>query len=263
MTRSTLVLFLASILCAAAPALNPLRIEDNSFLLEEAYNQERGELQLIQGLQHNPRSRRWDYTLTTEIPITDERHQFSFDLPLIHETGALDVGDVSLNYRYGVLQGERVFLAPRLTVNLPTGDSATGAGAGGFGYEAAIAATVLLGELFAVHGNVSYTWVPRAKVAPSPSVSTRSYGYGVSLVGLLTRWMNAFVELAGAELENAAPGGGTSARHQLLLNPGVRFALNVDPEFQIVPGVSVPIGIGPSSGETSIFTYLSMERKFW
>jgi hypothetical protein len=32
--------------------------------------------------------------------------------------------------------------------------------------------------------------------------------------------------------------------------------------MQIVPGIAVPLGIGPSDGERSIFLYLSIEHPF-
>jgi len=39
-------------------------------------------------------------------------------------------------------------------------------------------------------------------------------------------------------------------------NPGFKNGL------QIVPGVAMPIGIGPSAGETGVFLYLSFEHPF-
>jgi hypothetical protein len=50
--------------------------------------------------------------------------------------------------------------------------------------------------------------------------------------------------------------------YTLFLNPGVRWAYNFKSGLQIVPGVSFPIGVGPSSGQRSAFFYLSFEHPF-
>lgn len=52
----------------------------------------------------------------------------------------------------------------------------------------------------------------------------------------------------------------TEGEYSLLLNPGIRWAWNLKNGFQVVPGVSVPLGVGPSRGERGIFLYLSFER---
>ena len=54
----------------------------------------------------------------------------------------------------------------------------------------------------------------------------------------------------------------TVSGESLLLNPGVRGAINVAGGLQIVPGVSVPIGVGPSRGERGVLFYLSFEHPF-
>jgi hypothetical protein len=46
----------------------------------------------------------------------------------------------------------------------------------------------------------------------------------------------------------------------LFINPGVRFALNCESGLQVVPGIGVPIGTGPSAGEYGVFLYLSFEH---
>ena len=46
------------------------------------------------------------------------------------------------------------------------------------------------------------------------------------------------------------------------LNPGVRWSYNFKNGLQIVPGIAMPIGVGRSSGEKSLFLYLSFEHPF-
>mgnify|MGYP003416988619 CR=1 FL=1 len=53
-----------------------------------------------------------------------------------------------------------------------------------------------------------------------------------------------------SDYENRLPRGRTYLRNGSVV------------DLQIVPGISVPIGIGPSRGETAIFFYLSLEHPF-
>jgi hypothetical protein len=46
------------------------------------------------------------------------------------------------------------------------------------------------------------------------------------------------------------------------INPGMRYAIDFESGLQIVPGLSFPIGIGPSAGEYGMFLHLSFEHPF-
>jgi len=54
----------------------------------------------------------------------------------------------------------------------------------------------------------------------------------------------------------------TQWSRSLYLSPGIRWAYNFKNGLQIVPGVGVPIGAGPSAGEKGVFLYLSFEHPF-
>ena len=54
-------------------------IQDNSFLIEEAYNQEAGVVQHIQTLRRIRRD--WFYTFTQEWPLGSQAHRFSYTVP--------------------------------------------------------------------------------------------------------------------------------------------------------------------------------------
>ena len=113
-----------------APTAAP-GIQDNSFLVEEAYNQNFGVVQHISSFTRFFDSKDWNYTFTQEWPVPgDERHQLSYTLVALHSgsfpgSGA-GIGDVFLNYRYQLVgSGEtRIAFAPRLSLIFPTGDSA-------------------------------------------------------------------------------------------------------------------------------------------
>lgn len=61
-------------------------IEDNSFLIEEGYNQEPGVVQHIVTAHYNNDSRRrgWEFVFTQEWPIFSQTHQFSYTIPSYH-----------------------------------------------------------------------------------------------------------------------------------------------------------------------------------
>src|SRR5215216_2456194 len=76
-------------------------IRDNSFLLEEAYNQEPGVVQHISAL-HVPRDGSWEYTFTEEWPLGGETHQISVTLGAKSSGTETGVSDWLLNYRLGL-----------------------------------------------------------------------------------------------------------------------------------------------------------------
>src|ERR1700693_4022087 len=62
------------------PAAEP-GIQDNSFLVEEAYNQNFGVVQHISSFTRFFDSKDWNYTFTQEWPVPgDARHQLSYTL---------------------------------------------------------------------------------------------------------------------------------------------------------------------------------------
>jgi len=95
--RVTLFLLLAS--PAAAQELE--NIADNSFLIEEAYNQEAGVVQHISNFVRDEAGDSWVYVFTQEWPLGGMRHQLSYTVPLVSPEGfGTGLGDILLNYRY-------------------------------------------------------------------------------------------------------------------------------------------------------------------
>jgi hypothetical protein len=61
--------------------------------------------------------------------------------------------------------------------------------------------------------------------------------------------------------EQAVVASGVTARQKsFIINPGLRYAIDFN-NLQIVPGISMPIGVGPSKGEYGVMAYLSFEHK--
>ncbi|MGZ8391565.1 MAG: hypothetical protein ACXWWK_01855, partial [Gemmatimonadales bacterium] len=65
-------------LTAYRTPLTALQIQDNSFLIEEAYNQESGVVQHISTFALAADGDAWGYGFTQEWPLGGIRHQFSY-----------------------------------------------------------------------------------------------------------------------------------------------------------------------------------------
>lgn len=241
------------------------KIQDNSFLLEEAYNQEAGVVQHIQSFMYMKKSKDWVYTFTQEWPVPDETHQLSYTIPVVHLTApssASGIGDIALNYRYQAILKDNIALSPRLSVILPTGDYTKGHGAGSAGLQTNIPLSVELSDKFVTHWNIGATYTPHSKDPGGARANTTGYNYGASLIYLSREKLNLMLEAVGTTSEMIQPDGSKLREKTFFINPGVRFASNYSSGLQIVPGISIPIGIGPSARKYGILFYLSFEHPF-
>src|SRR4051812_5701918 len=165
--KTLAILSLVLILVAAAEAQSPARpIQDNSFLMEEAYNQEAGIVQHISSFTRLWASKDWGYSFTQEWPVPKhERHQLSYTL-VVTDPGAFPagagIGDTYINYRYQLVgNGEtRLAVSPRLCLIAPTGNSRLGRGVGGTGVQIDLPISVALNQHFVAHTNIGGTFVP-------------------------------------------------------------------------------------------------------
>jgi hypothetical protein len=82
------------------------------------------------------------------------------------------------------------------------------------------------------------------------------------MVWLVSHRFNVLVETVWTSYESVVARGRTDRAQSLLINPGIRWAYNFKNGLQIVPGIAMPIGVGPSAGEKGIFGYLSFEHAF-
>jgi hypothetical protein len=234
------------LVCTGVLALGPSgrpaaaqAIADNSFLIEEAYNQERGVVQHISAWQRDLRSRAWAFTFTQEWPFATQTHQFSFTIPMQRTArpSHTGLGDAALNYRYQLRADARVAIAPRLSLTVPTGSVARGLGTGHVGAQLNLPVSVTLGPTVVSHWN--------AGVSAVPQVTT--YNLGASMIWLVDPAFNVMFEVVWTDQ--------TAAAHEIVWNPGIRWAHNFASGLQIVPGVAFPDGRG-------VFLYLSFEHPF-
>lgn len=260
----------ASLVCAPlargddAPKAEPQKpIQDNSFLIEEAYNQEDGVVQHISNFMRLSPSREWAYTFTQEFPVRGQKNQLSYTLPFLHSPEAGNgVGDLAINYRYQAIgNGDaRIAFSPRLTLLLPTGDSRLGRGTGGYGFQTNLPLSVVLSKHVVTHWNVGTTVVPSARNVAGNKALTTAYNLGQSVIVAPHPQFNLMFETLWTGSEDVVSNDRTQRRHDLYINPGVRWAHDFKNGLQIVPGVAVPIGVGPSSGDKGVFVYLSFEH---
>lgn len=260
---SRLALGVFMLLAAARPGLaqssndEEWKITDNSFLVEEAFNQDPHIVQNIFGFQRQT-ARDWQFTFTQEWPAPYERHQLSYTIPVQALDGTRGMGDVLINYRLQV-SGEgrgRPAFAPRFSVILPTGSVA--AGGGTHGVQVNLPFSKRRGDWY-FHWNGGFTW-QRTK----DGVSLLSPAAAGSVIFRARQMLNVMLEttvvgVAGV-LDTTAAAPPASARTlTTTISPGVRGGWNLGEDKQIVIGAAAPIT--RSAGETTpaAFLYFSYE----
>jgi hypothetical protein len=267
--KIVLALALTAMIPFQASAEEAKKLQDNSFLLEEAYNQEDGVVQHIQMFQYFKKSKDWLYSFTQEWPVPKQAHQLSYSIPVSklnsndafgNNTSETGVGDVMINYRYQAIFKDHIALAPRFSLILPTGDYKKGLGNDTVGYQVGIPLSVELSDKFVTHWNLGWTYTPGAKDNSGLKSDLRSVNYGASLIYLATENFNLMLETVGTTTETSPGTGPKSLNSTFFIYLGVRFAINYKSGLQIVPGFSIPIGMGPSGGEYGGLLYLSFEH---
>jgi hypothetical protein len=259
-------LLLATALTAQDKKEGP--IQDNSFLVEEAYNQEPGVVQHISTFTRFQESKDWIYTFTQEWPVGGLTHQLSYTLPWQRLGASLDgkqaVGDIALNYRYQLLGDGNapVAISPRLSVLLPTGDEKVGYGRGAVGIQVMLPVSWVLSEAFVAHSNLGATRTPNARNALGEKATVQDLALGQSLIWLANPRFNVMLEFVHTRSQAVIGPDQTQAQTATYLSPGIRWAYNFPSGLQIVPGIAVPIGVGASRGEKAVFLYLSFEHPF-
>ena len=246
-------------------------IMDNSFLVEEAYNQEPGVVQHIfngvygRGQLFGPDRNSADFTFTQEWPIFSQTHQFSYTLPYSFFWSGSDsangFGDVLLNYRYQAYLNEKTLtgFAPRFSLALPTGEYRKGFANNTFGYQWNLPFSTTLNDRWFVHANAGLTYLPEmGDVTPRDLLN---FNLGASTIYCVNGRFNLMLEWIGNWVE--VPLGDGTERHFLsVISPGMRYAFNFKSGAQLVVGLAAPIGLTSGSPDLGAFLYLSFEHRF-
>ena len=262
-------------------AEGPEHIRDNAFLVEEAFNQEAGEVQHIFNWiiawdrSGGNRTRDFVQTYTMEIPLGSQKHQFSFTgvwldsyerptgMPAEHQGG---VSDTFLNYRYQWLSNDDfLWCAPRATLIIPTGDERFDLGGGELGYQINLPISKY-GDTFDFHFNIGYTLLPGvpANLAGFPLLEhdLEALNLGGSVFWKPRVDLNFFVETLALWLDEIEDAGTKGQRTQVYINPGVRYAVCQFEQVEWVLGVSVPVGLTEATPNIGVFAYMSIEHIF-
>jgi hypothetical protein len=248
-------------------------IEDNSFFIEEAYNQEPGVVQhIFQAVySSDPRQRGWVFTFTQEWPVFGQDHQFSYTVPSYHIINEGDrqygIGDVFLNYRYQALEegpGKPAF-APRFSLIIPTGNRDKNTGNGVVGYQWSLPFSKRVASRLALHANLGVTYLPHVRSPMndgqlSPKRSLVSSWVGGSVIYALLPRLHLMLEWLGYIQDNINGSGRAVRTFNPLLSPGFRTAVVNEEDLQIVVGAAVPIGLNRQANNYGAFLYLSIEH---
>lgn len=237
------LLLVAATAAAAAQAPQP-PLRDNSFLIEEAYNQEPGVVQHV-GTFALGRIDGWALGFDQEWPLGGMRDQLSVSLGLLDTGTDFRMGDIELSYRRQLV-GEpesRLLLAPKLSLAWFQAEDGPDGNKEGAGGSVGLPVTFVLAPSIVTHLNAGVTVGPFSPVANA----------GASAVWLLAPTVNLLVEGIWAGQRGSPP--------VYVLNPGARFAINAG-SLQVVPGISFPIDLTGHEETDAVFFYLSFEHPF-
>ena len=236
---------------APAPAPKFL-ITDNSFLVEEAFNQETG---IFQNLFVMTRSRTgvWSGSFTQEWPVPGMRHQVSFTAPMSIISGQASVGDGLINYRFQAWDGEgrRPAFSPRLSLVLPTSADRREFGSSGAGWQMNLPFSKQSGSMF-FHWNAGATTI-RDAGAGTPWTTT-PFAAGSVIVGVRPMF-NLMLEVY-----TESRSGDAGREVSTTIAPGFRTGWNIG-DTQWIIGVAMPVTRG-AIHDTGLLGYVSYELPF-
>lgn len=238
-----------------SPSSAPFAILDNSFLVEEAFNQPTGIFQNIFSFRRSGGA--WELAFTQEWPVGSQQHQLSYTLPIVgHSSRKTGLGDVMLNYRYQALTEDPGIPAfsPRLSLILPTdsrGDDSAGV-------QINLPASKQRGDVY-FNVNTGFTWLPRAQGVGErvPLLTPHLSGSAIVRVRPMVHLM--FENVLEFE-ESVGTDGATSRETVFTLSPGVRGGWNLG-DRQLILGAAIPISFA-SDTDTGVLLYLSYELPF-
>jgi hypothetical protein len=270
------IVLLSGLTAVGAAQQEPIEvISDNSFLIEEAYNQEAGVVQHIFSAVYNndSRQRGWTFNFTQEWPIFSQEHQFSYSIPSYHYIDGADriygVGDILLNYRYQALMEDDVkpAFAPRFSLILPTGNRRRGTGENVVGYQFNLPFSKKLASQFAMHANFGLTLLPHVRALLdagtgqlSPRRTLVSYNVGASGIFALFPRFHLMLEWVGNFEESINEIGRPTRVFEPVISPGFRAAVVNEDKLQIVVGAAMPIGLNRRANNQGAFLYFSVEH---
>jgi hypothetical protein len=249
-----------ALVCVAFPAgltaqSAPFAIMDNSFLVEEAFNQPAGVFQNIFLIQRAKGGGSWQVEFTQEWPVGSQRHQFSYTLP--YETQGSSLGNVMLNYRLQARMEDESgpAISPRLSLILPTSDDALA-----YGAQVNLPVSRQMGEAYL---NLNLGATLESQDLGTRTVSLLSPHAAGSVIYRVRPLFHLMVESV-ATFEEVPTATAKDRATTWILAPGARGAFNFG-DHQLTLGGAVPLVLSETSGAsygTSLVLYLSYELPF-
>lgn len=238
----------------------PFEILDNSFLVEEAFNQEKGVVQNIFNWTRIEGGA-WEGSFTQEWPAPAMRHQLSYSIPFLGGGGsATHVGGVLVNYRYQVMEeaAGQPALAPRLSLILPTGRSVDASDRPGV--QVNIPFSKQLGDLY-LHGNCGMTWMQGIPVGSTDGTNLTSPQIAASVIWRAAPMLNVMLETVVAFEDSVVADLRTQRDRVVTISPGFRGGWNLG-EKQVIIGLAAPITTDRGDRSAAVLTYFSYELPF-
>jgi hypothetical protein len=260
--RLSLITLLHSSLISLSTA-EPLAkgIQDNSFFVEEAYNQEPGVVQHILNVPvfFTNSAKEITPTFTEEWPVSSQTYQFSYTIPYTFTDNEHGLDDIRLNYRLqALMEGERTpAFAPRFSLVTPSGDASKGFGHNRLGYEVNLPFSKIVSDRVTLNFNAGGSLFP--------DVNDRdlwNYNLGGSAIYAVSSNFNLLLEAVAFWEEDVDSARRIDRTVTALLSPGARCAFNRPNDLQIVVGAAAPIGLTSDSSDWGLFFYLSLEHPF-
>lgn len=231
-------------------------IYDNSFLIEQAYNQEKGVIHnIFNSLYFRKPEEGLNATFTQEWPVGGELHQLSFTLPYLKSGKEHGIGALMLNYKLRVMNSNfSGVLAPRISFQLPLSSGNDALENGSYGFQFNLPYSNRLTELLLVHLNLGSTLIF------NNNQTSVDYFWGIGSdfivhknVNFMLEYLHNFKQIDGANNQ-------IKHEQEIIISPAVRIAINVG-SLQIVPGIAVPFRYTPVNDQVTagFIGYLSFE----
>jgi DtxR family transcriptional regulator, Mn-dependent transcriptional regulator len=237
----------------------PFEIADNSFLVEEAFNQEPGVFQHIFNMRAGEGGD-WEATFTQEWPVFSQLHQFSYTLPYASADGASGFGDVLINYRVQALMegARRPAFSPRVSLVLPSGNSDDGLGNGGVGWQVNLPFSKQTRDVY-FHWNAGFTHLPGAKSTEAEHSLVTPH-LAISGIWRARPMLHLMLENV-VEWEESFDGTATERNTIVTVSPGLRFGWNSG-NAQTIVGLALPFEFTGGDAGVTVLGYFSYELPF-
>ena len=246
----------------------PEPISGNTFLIEEAFNQDARVVQHILKFSFTRPSDENLIFFAQEWPLFSHDHQIGFSFSYFwlkkDENPYFLFGTLTLDYRYQLLDdGNWAAMAPRISLVVPHRKNYP---YGNIGYQLNMPVSKRVHDKWIVHVNAGVMLQPKVDVNLPEKKNIYSYHAGAGLFWLLhpkfnitLEWLSEFRDEYDWDEDWDEEIKKNKSIHWI--NPGVRFAFRVGP-VEFVPGFCVPLQVHGKKKPKTAYLSVSMEHPF-